>query len=169
MRAGPGQGEVITDIVTAPAPGVSIFDGVAAFAFLSRFGAGLQTWTLFAGRATLRHWGGKEPEPIGVQAACRLTGDRHFARLPPIAALDPLRRNAATPTSGLADAASNSDDRAIRRASSVVAVITAEEAARRLKPLIRGADSSRQVAPANRPPEAETCRSAPTAHAGMRA
>jgi hypothetical protein len=49
LRAGPGLGEVITDIVTAPPLSISIFGRFAAFAFLSPFGAGLQIWTVIVG------------------------------------------------------------------------------------------------------------------------
>jgi hypothetical protein len=87
LRAGPGLGEIITDIVTAPALSISIFGGIAAFVFLSSFGAGLQIWTVFEGWATSHHCGGKEAGPIGVRAPRRLIADRHFAHPSPTAAV----------------------------------------------------------------------------------
>ncbi len=48
------------DIITALAVSISILGGIAAFAFLSPFGMGLQIWAAFVGWATFYHCGGKE-------------------------------------------------------------------------------------------------------------
>ena len=48
------------DLITALAVSISVLGGIAAFAFLSPFGMGLQIWAAFVGWATFYHCGGKE-------------------------------------------------------------------------------------------------------------